>query len=92
MIDIMVENSIGRESSIAPQRFASFMIAFRDFLAHPILGLGGNAESAGQSGQAQTYQPLPVSETSLLNTDWLASSSLSLLHISHLLFMPDLQL
>ncbi|OQB59541.1 MAG: hypothetical protein BWX96_02716 [Bacteroidetes bacterium ADurb.Bin145] len=46
MIDIMVENSIGRESSIAPQRFASFMIAFRDFLAHPILGLGGNAEAS----------------------------------------------
>lgn len=46
MIDIMVEGSIGRESSIAPQRFASFMIAFRDFLAHPILGLGGNAEAS----------------------------------------------
>lgn len=46
MIDIMVEGSIGRESSIAPQRFASFMIAFRDFLAHPILGIGGNAEAS----------------------------------------------
>ena len=46
MIDIMVEGSIGRETSIAPQRFASFMIAFRDFLAHPILGIGGNADAS----------------------------------------------
>lgn len=46
MIDIMVEGSIGRESSIAPQRFASFVIAFRDFLAHPLLGLGGNSEAS----------------------------------------------
>ena len=46
MIDIMVEGSIGRESSIAPQRFASFMIAFRDFMAHPVLGLGGNSEAS----------------------------------------------
>lgn len=45
-IDIMVEGSIGRETSIAPQRFASFVIAFRDFLAHPILGIGGNADAS----------------------------------------------
>lgn len=49
MIDIMVEGSIGRESSINPQRFASFMIAFRDFLAHPLLGLGGNNEASWTS-------------------------------------------
>ncbi|HBE42607.1 MAG TPA: hypothetical protein DDW27_15670, partial [Bacteroidales bacterium] len=49
MIDIMVEGSIGRESSIAPQRFASFVIAFRDFLANPILGLGGNMEASWTS-------------------------------------------
>lgn len=49
MIDIMVEGSIGRESSIAPQRFASFMIALRDFLANPVLGLGGNAEASWTS-------------------------------------------
>ncbi|MDZ7634094.1 MAG: hypothetical protein U5L72_06500 [Bacteroidales bacterium] len=49
MIDIMVEGSIGRESSIAPQRFASFLIAFRDFLANPVLGLGGNAEASWTS-------------------------------------------
>lgn len=46
MIDVMVEGSIGRDTSIAPQRFASFMIAFRDFLANPVLGLGGNAEAS----------------------------------------------
>ena len=49
MIDIMVEGSIGREASIAPQRFASFMIALRDFLANPVLGLGGNAEASWTS-------------------------------------------
>jgi len=49
MIDIMVEGSIGRETSIAPQRFASFMIALRDFLANPVLGLGGNAEASWTS-------------------------------------------
>lgn len=46
MIDIMVEGNIGRETSIAPQRFASFMIAFRDFVNNPILGLGGVAEES----------------------------------------------
>jgi len=49
MIDVMVEGSIGRESSIAPQRFASFVIAFRDFLANPVLGLGGNTEASWTS-------------------------------------------
>lgn len=46
MVDIMVEGSIGRETSIAPQRFASFMIALRDFLANPVLGLGGNSQAS----------------------------------------------
>jgi hypothetical protein len=45
-IDAMVEGSIGRDSSINPQRFASFLIAFRDFLNNPVLGLGGNAEAS----------------------------------------------
>jgi hypothetical protein len=45
-IDYMVAGSIGREEAINPQRFASFMIAFRDFVNNPILGLGGvDAES-----------------------------------------------
>ena len=44
-IDYMVELSIGREESIQPQRFASFVIAFRDFLDNPILGLGGVNEA-----------------------------------------------
>jgi hypothetical protein len=49
LVDVMVEGSIGRETSIAPQRFASFIIAFRDFLDNPILGLGGNAEESWTS-------------------------------------------
>jgi len=49
MVDVMVEGSIGGETSIAPQRFASFMIAIRDFLANPVLGLGGNAEASWTS-------------------------------------------
>ena len=32
MVEVMVEGSIGREIPIAPQRFASFMIALRIFL------------------------------------------------------------
>jgi len=43
-IDIMVEASIGRELPIGPQRFTSFIIAFRDFRNNPILGLGGKDE------------------------------------------------
>jgi hypothetical protein len=43
-IDIMVEQSIGREVPIAPQRFSSFLIAIQDFYDNPILGLGGNPE------------------------------------------------
>jgi hypothetical protein len=49
MIELMVEGSIGREIPIAPQRFASFMIALRDFLANPLLGLGGVAEASWTS-------------------------------------------
>lgn len=44
-IDYMVERSIGREESIQPQRFASFMISIRDFVDNPILGLGGVNEA-----------------------------------------------
>ena len=44
-IDYMVERSIGREESIQPQRFASFVISFRDFVDNPILGLGGVNEA-----------------------------------------------
>ena len=44
-VDAMVEWSIGREESINPQRFASFIIAFRDFIDNPILGLGGVNEA-----------------------------------------------
>jgi hypothetical protein len=43
-IDVMVEASIGRELPIGPQRFTSFLIAFRDFRSNPILGLGGKDE------------------------------------------------
>lgn len=44
-VDAMVEWSIGREEAINPQRFASFVIAFRDFLDNPVLGLGGVNEA-----------------------------------------------
>ncbi len=44
-IDYMVERSIGRDESIQPQRFASFVISFRDFVDNPILGLGGVNEA-----------------------------------------------
>jgi hypothetical protein len=45
-IELIVENSIVLESSYAPGRFASFIIAFKDFLNNPILGLGSvNEES-----------------------------------------------
>lgn len=44
-IDYMVERSIGREESIQPQRFASFVISFRDFIDNPVLGLGGVNEA-----------------------------------------------
>lgn len=44
-VDAMVEWSIGREESINPQRFASFVIAFRDFIDNPVLGLGGVNEA-----------------------------------------------
>jgi hypothetical protein len=49
MIEVMVEGSIGREIPITPQRFSSFMIAIRDFLANPVLGLGGVAEASWTS-------------------------------------------
>jgi len=45
-VDLIVESSIGRETSINPQRFASFMIAFRDFTDNPVLGLGGHDEES----------------------------------------------
>lgn len=45
-INSIVEGSIGRETSINPQRFASFMIAFRDFRDNPVLGLGGQDEES----------------------------------------------
>ncbi len=45
-IELIIENSIVLESSYAPGRFASFIIAFKDFLNNPILGLGSfNEES-----------------------------------------------
>lgn len=43
-VDIIVEQSIGRETTRTPQRFASFIIALRDFINNPILGYGGQAE------------------------------------------------
>ena len=43
-IELIVENSITSGASYAPGRFASFVIAFRDFMENPILGLGSVTE------------------------------------------------
>lgn len=43
-VDVIVEQSIGSETTRGPQRFASFVIAFRDFKDNPILGYGGRTE------------------------------------------------
>jgi len=45
-VDQIIVNSFGREKAISPQRFESFMIAFRDFRNHPLLGLGGHTENS----------------------------------------------
>jgi hypothetical protein len=47
-IDAIVEAGYGRETSITPQRFTSFMIAIRDFLYNPVFG------TAGISGESWT--------------------------------------
>ncbi len=43
-VDTIVEQSVGSQNSRAPQRFASFLISFRDFINNPILGYGGQTE------------------------------------------------
>lgn len=43
-VDVIVEQSIGRETTRTPQRFASFIIALKDFVNNPILGYGGQTE------------------------------------------------
>ena len=45
-LDMLVENSIAMESSYAPGRFLSFVIAFRDFRNNPIFGLGSHNEES----------------------------------------------
>lgn len=40
-IDAIVAAGYGRETSITPQRFTSFLIAVRDFLHNPVFGTGG---------------------------------------------------
>ena len=43
-IDQLLEESYGREISATPQRFTSFLIAFKDFQNNPILGVAGHKE------------------------------------------------
>jgi hypothetical protein len=43
-IDQILEESYGIETSTAPQRFTSFLIAFKDFQNNPILGVAGHKE------------------------------------------------
>ena len=45
-INYIVWQSIGNDSGTDPQRFTSFLISFRDFYDHPILG---NAAISGES-------------------------------------------
>lgn len=40
-VDVIVEAGYGRERSITPQRFSSFVIAIKDFYLNPVLGTGG---------------------------------------------------
>lgn len=40
-VDLIVESGYGKETSITPQRFSSFVIALRNFSEDPILGTGG---------------------------------------------------
>lgn len=44
-IDQLVEDSYGSEISYTPQRFTSFLIAFKDFKDNPILGVAGHNEA-----------------------------------------------
>jgi hypothetical protein len=44
-VEIILEAGYGRESSLTPQRFSSFMIAFKNFLHDPVLGTGGFANA-----------------------------------------------
>ena len=43
-IDQLLEESYGSEISATPQRFTSFLIAFKDFQNNPILGVAGHKE------------------------------------------------
>jgi hypothetical protein len=43
-IDDLLYMSYGRESRITPQRFTSLLITWRDFKAHPVLGLAAHYE------------------------------------------------
>lgn len=43
-VDMIVEESIGVDRARNPQRFASFIIAMRDFKNNPVLGFGGQVE------------------------------------------------
>jgi hypothetical protein len=40
-VDYIVAAGYGRETSVTPQRFASFIIAIKDFYLNPVLGTGG---------------------------------------------------
>jgi len=42
-VDYIVAAGYGRETSVTPQRFASFVIAIKDFYLNPIFGTGGIA-------------------------------------------------
>ena len=57
-VDVIVEESIGRENARNPQRFASFIITFRDFKNNPLLGYGGHVEDRWYSQIYSNIAPI----------------------------------
>lgn len=44
-VNQLLEDTYGREASATPQRFTSFVLAFKDFQSNPLLGVGGHREA-----------------------------------------------
>jgi len=57
-VDAIVEESVGSQTSRAPQRFASFIISFKDFVNNPLLGYGGQTEERWYSKINSNIAPI----------------------------------
>lgn len=55
---VIVEASIGSETTTTPQRFTSLKIALKDFRDNPILGLGGNMEESWITQSRANISPI----------------------------------